>query len=232
MPFESPDDFTLAIASGKPPQLVFPGLMAFPPNRDTLGGTAYVVETTAGNLLVDSPPWTETTQAHLKACGVRWFFLTQRNAMAQVKAIQQALDCEVVVQEQEAYLLPQVTVTTFGSGISLSDDLEGIWTSGYSPGAACLYWRSPAGGVLLSGRHLLPTAQGDIGPLRTAKTFHWPRQLRAVGALRDRFAPETLRWVCPGASIGFLRGQYAVDHAYEKLLALDLEALKGQEPGV
>ena len=61
-------------------------------------------------------------------------------------------------------------------------------------------------------------------PLRTAKTFHWRRQLRSVAQLRDRFSPETLSLICPGASTGFLRGQRGIEAAYRQLAALDLQA--------
>ncbi|NJM57341.1 MAG: MBL fold metallo-hydrolase, partial [Synechococcales cyanobacterium RU_4_20] len=67
---------------------------------------------------------------------------------------------------------------------------------------------------------------------RTAKTFHWERQLRSVAALRDRFSPETLQYLCPGASIGFLRGQYCVADAYEKLRSLNLAALHKAKPSL
>ncbi|NJN31054.1 MAG: MBL fold metallo-hydrolase [Synechococcales cyanobacterium RM1_1_8] len=212
------------------------GLVAFPPNRATLGGTAYLLTTAAGNVLVDSPPWTVETQAYLRDRPVRWFFLTHRNAMAQVKTIQAALDCEVVVQEQEAYLLPELTVTTFQQEGELTPGLTALWTPGYSPGSACLYWAGAAagaaaqpkttpGGVLFTGRHLLPTPQGGIAPLRTSKTFHWPRQLRSLAQLQARFSPAQLGWICPGGSIGFLRGDRCLDQGGQRLQALDLAAL-------
>ncbi len=216
---------------GKPPQPVFPEVVAFPPNRETLGGTSYLIETAAGNILVDSPPWTETTQSYLQERGVRWLFLTQRNAIAQVKTIQQSLDCEVVIQEQEAYLLPNIETTSFHRELAISEALTALWTSGFSPGAACLHW-SGAGGVLFTGRHLLPTRQGNCSPLRTAKTFHWPRQLRSLKMLQNHFAPEQLQYICPGASIGFLRGKHAIDDAYARLQALDLDALEGMAIGL
>lgn len=213
-------------AAGKSPLPVLENLVAFPPNRETLGGTSYLIETPAGNVLVDCPPWTLATQEFLSDRGVRWLFLTHRNAMAKVKTLQAELGCEVVVQEQEAYLLPEVETTTFHREMTLTDEITAIWTPGYSPGAACLCWTSSTeGGVLFTGRHLLPTRQGGITPLRTSKTFHWPRQLKAVKALSDRFTPETLKYLCPGASIGFLRGEHKLSQAWELLEAIDLDAL-------
>ncbi len=213
-------------AEGKPPLAVLDHLVAFPPNRQTLGGTSYWIETPAGNVLVDCPPWTLATQHFLGDRGVRWLFLTHRNAMAKVKMLQAELGCEVVVQEQEAYLLPEIETQTFHREGEIAPGLTAIWTPGYSPGSACLYWQSPQdGGVLFTGRHLLPTRQGGITPLRTSKTFHWPRQLKSVTALSDRFTSETLKYLCPGASIGFLRGEHKLAEAWELLQGIDLEAL-------
>jgi glyoxylase-like metal-dependent hydrolase (beta-lactamase superfamily II) len=214
---------------GKLPQSLFQGAFAFPPNRDTLGGTAYWFEVNGiGNrdestcrVLVDCPRLNGTNQEFLQQRGVDWLFLTHRGGMGQVKAWQQVLGCGVVVQEQEAYLLPNLEVRSFQYEIALAPGLVGLWTAGHSPGSACLYWPNQ-GGILFSGRHLLPLATGAPAPLRTSKTFHWPRQLRNVQMLLDRFTPETLHYICPGASIGLLRGKLWIDRAYDRLSQLNL----------
>lgn len=148
-----------------------------------------------------------------------WLFLTHRGGISQVAAIQKTFGCPVLIQEQEAYLLPDATPTTFEQAFQITEFCEAIWTPGHSPGSACLYY-DRFGGVLFSGRHLLPTPQGELLPQKTAKTFHWGRQVRSVQLLQKRFSPQTLQWICPGANTGFLRGNYAVDEAYEKLLKI------------
>ena len=198
-----------------------------------MGGTAYLIREAAGNILVDCPVWEADYLKFLQEQGgVRWLFLTHRGGIGpQVKQMQQTLNCEVLIQEQEAYLLPGIAVTPFQQEIRLSSLTQIFWTPGHSPGSACLY-HDRYGGVLFSGRHLLPNQQGDPLPLRIAKTFHWPRQLRSVQHLRDRFTAETLAYLCPGANTGFLRGERALGQAYEKLARLDLEALRQMKPGL
>lgn len=221
-----------SFSTAKPPRLVFDTVYAFPPNRDIAGGTAYLIQEAGGNVLVDCPAWDEPTRSFLQAQGgVRWLFLTHRGAIGKVKPIQQETGCEIVIQEQEAYLLPQMEVTTFQQEFRLSLASLAIWTPGHSPGSACLY-HDRYGGILFTGRHLLPNQQGIPVPLRIAKTFHWPRQLRSIAALQNRFTPDTLQWLCPGANTGFLRGQRSIDQAYERLSQLDLEALKLEKPGL
>ncbi|MFE4107552.1 MBL fold metallo-hydrolase [Almyronema epifaneia] len=217
--------------STKAPRLILDGVFAFPPNRETMGGTAYfIVENDssdqAANILVDCPAWTDTTQAFLAdQGGVRWLFLTHRGAIAQVKKMLQTLSCQVIIQEQEAYLLPNLAPRTFHQTDILSPQSRVFWTPGYSPGSACLYHQR-YGGILFSGRHLLPTPTGQLQPLRFAKTFHWPRQLSSLEQILADFSPETLQHVCPGANTGFLRGAGSVKPAYQQLQKLDLNRLR------
>jgi glyoxylase-like metal-dependent hydrolase (beta-lactamase superfamily II) len=215
----------------KPPRVILEKLFAFPPNRETLGGTAYFIVEKAGNILIDCPAWEEENQQFLRENGgVRWLFLTHRGGIGKkVKQMQAALGCKVVIQEQEAYLLPEVEVTGFEREFSFNSSCYAIWTPGYSPGSSCLYWNCH-GGVLFCGRHLLSDRQGKPMPLRTAKNFHWFRQLQSVAALRDRFTGDTLHYICPGANTGFLRGKGVIDRAYQYLSELDLEVLRQAQP--
>ena len=208
--------------SPKPPEVVCDNIFAFPPNRDTLGGTPYLIVENEANILIDCPAWDETNQNFLRSLGgLRWLFLTHRGGIGKAREIQETFGCELLIQEQEAYLLPGLKVTTFEQEYTLSFLSQVIWTPGHSPGSSCLYYTSQ-GGVLFSGRHLLPNHLGEPVPLRTAKTFHWPRQIKSVQSLLDRFTPETFQYICPGANTGFLRGKRAIDQAYQRLASLDL----------
>jgi glyoxylase-like metal-dependent hydrolase (beta-lactamase superfamily II) len=219
----------------KPPRSVFDTVYAFAPNRDTQGATAYFIVNNApdgqpANLLIDAPLWDQGNREWLIAQGgVQWLFITHRGGLGRAAAIQKALGCQVIIQEQEAYLLPDTPTIPFHHQVRLSPEIEAFWTPGHSPGSACLYY-SAHGGVLFTGRHLLPNQVGDPAPLRLAKTFHWPRQLRQVEALKTRFSADTLAHICPGASTGFLRGQRTIDRAYEKLQQIDLDTLYNNQP--
>jgi glyoxylase-like metal-dependent hydrolase (beta-lactamase superfamily II) len=213
MPIESNLSQLSSIQSSvaKLPRSILPSIFAFPPNRDTLGGTAYAIVTPTGNILVDSPAWNDINQQFIADLGgVKWLVITHRGGIGQTTAIATALSCEVIVQEQEAYLLPELKVTTFEHKFNLNDSIHAIWTPGHSPGSSCLYYNG-AGGVLFTGRHLLPNQFGAAMPLRTAKTFHWPRQLRSVAAIWQLFpARYPLGHICPGANTGLLRGKGSI----------------------
>jgi glyoxylase-like metal-dependent hydrolase (beta-lactamase superfamily II) len=209
----------------KPPREVLDTIFAFPPNRDTLGGTAYFIVRNEGNILVDCPAFDQTNQDFMRSHGgVSWLFLTHRGAIGKAAEFQKNFNCNILIQEQEAYLLPELALTTFHQEFTLNSTTHIIWTPGHSPGSSCLYYQE-CGGVLFSGRHLVPNQQGEPVPLRTAKTFHWTRQIKSIKALLENFSPETLHFICPGANTGYLRGKRVIDNAYERLANLDLEAL-------
>ncbi|MGL5873977.1 MAG: MBL fold metallo-hydrolase [Xenococcaceae cyanobacterium] len=216
--------------STKLPRLILEEVFAFAPNRDTLGATAYLILEESGNIAIDCPTWNQETQQFLlDRGGVRWLFISHRGGIGkQVNQMQAFLNCEIVIQEQEAYLLPEIQKTTFDRDFIFNSNASALWTCGHSPGSSCLY-SNKHGGILFSGRHLLPKAPEEIVPLRQEKTFHWFRQLRSVQTLRDRFTGETLRYILPGANTGYLRGKGFIDNAYEKLCQLDLEMLRNRE---
>jgi glyoxylase-like metal-dependent hydrolase (beta-lactamase superfamily II) len=228
----------------KAPQTVFANphsrIFAFPPNRETLGGTAYlIVETGTAdgqpnrNILVDCPALHEAHQGFIaEQGGIDVLFITHRGGMAQVPEFQTIfVGCQVLIQEQEAYLLPTVVTETFHHDQTLSTTSRVFWTPGHSPGSACLY-HSNHGGVLFTGRHLIPNQAGAPQPLRLSKTFHWPRQLRYSQQLLSDFTPDTLSYICPGGSTGFLRGEKKIAQAYNQLQTLDWETLKLSQPSL
>ena len=223
-------EITASPGNAKVPRLILPGIFAFAPNRDTLGATSYLIVDKSGNILFDCPSWNEANQQFIQSQGgIKSLVISHRGGIGKnVLQMQQTLECSVIMQEQEAYLLPEVEVTSFADRFTLGSDLELIWTPGHSPGSSCLYSKQQ-GGILFTGRHLLPKSPTEIVPLRTPKTFHWGRQLKSIAALRDRFDSTTLKYILPGANTGYLRGKGYLDNAYEQLSQLDLNALRSVE---
>ncbi|MEO1431710.1 MAG: MBL fold metallo-hydrolase [Cyanobacteria bacterium J06633_8] len=214
----------------KLPKAILNSIFAFSPNRDTLGGTAYFIVRNEGNILIDCPAWDENHRDFLENNGgVGWLFITHRGAIGKSAEIQKAFDCEILIQEQEAYLLPESKVTPINRKFTIDSLSQIIWTPGHSPGSSCLYYNSQ-GGILFSGRHLVPNRQAEPAPLRTSKTFHWHRQIKSIKLLLETFTPQTLKYICPGANTGFLRGERLIDNAYTSLANLDLAELQKAKP--
>jgi glyoxylase-like metal-dependent hydrolase (beta-lactamase superfamily II) len=104
----------------KTAQAIWDNIFAFPPNRDTLGGTAYLIVENEGNILIDCPAWDEANQKFLHDLGgVRSLFITHRGGIGKAQEIQETFNCEIFIQEQEAYLLPGLKVTTSNRSLPL-----------------------------------------------------------------------------------------------------------------
>ncbi|MGB3405171.1 MAG: MBL fold metallo-hydrolase [Microcoleaceae cyanobacterium] len=215
---------TQSHSAPKAPRQILDNLYRFSPNRDTLGGTAYLIVENQGNILIDSPAWTAENQQFIQdRGGISGLVITHRGNIGKALAIQNATHCPILIQEQIAYLLPEAKLTPFEQAFNLTPEIEILWTPGHSPGSSCVYWSSH-GGVLFTGRHLLPNTQAKPIALRTAKTFHWPRQLKSIEKLIQQFNSDTLHYICPGANTGFLRGKGVIDNAYQQLSEIDLVA--------
>lgn len=217
-------EITASPGNTRSPRSILSGIFAFTPNRDTLGGTSYFIVNNIGNILIDCPAVNQVNQEFISAQGgIDYLIISHRGGIGKhVQQLQQAFNCQVIIQEQEAYLLPECEVTSFADNCVLNSELELIWTPGHSPGSCCIYWQRQ-GGILFTGRHLLPKSPTEIVPLKTAKTFHWWRQLNSIAKLRDRFTAETLQYILPGANTGYLRGTGYITHAYQQLQAMNID---------
>jgi glyoxylase-like metal-dependent hydrolase (beta-lactamase superfamily II) len=226
---------------GRPPQPVLPGLWLFAPNRDSQGGTSWWLELAALDLLIDVPALSEANLAFLRERAGRrgsaapppWIVLTGREGHGRCRRLQQALGWPVLVQEQEAYLLPGVQpLQPFGAEHTLAEGVRLLWTPGPSPGACVLHACEGAGGVdgLFCGRLLVPVAPGRLAPLISRRTFHGPRQWRSLAHLRAWLPAGSPDWIASGAGLGALRGEKLVGGGAALLADLDRQALAA-DPG-
>ena len=182
------------------------GLWAFGPNRDCQGGTAWWLEHREGCFLVDCPAYTAANLAFLQERPAGRLLLTSREGHGRARRFQEALGWPVLVQEQEAYLLPGVQqLQTFADELVLSAGLRLLWTPGPTPGACVLHAQGEAD-VLFCGRLLSPTAPGAAAPLRTARSFHWGRWQHSLQALKAWLPQGSPRWIASGAGLGALGG--------------------------
>ncbi len=222
--------------AGRPPRQVRPGLWLFPPNPDTWGGSSWLLETSAGDVLIDCPPDSPESLRFLaeRARHTRgWIVLLGREGHGHCRRVQEPLGWPVLVQEQEAYLLPGVAeLVAFGTEHRLLEGLDLLWTPGPSPGAAVLHARGGVAGPLdglFCGRLLVPMAPGQLAPLPSPRGFHLPRQQRSVVALCHWLPPGSPQWIATGAGLGALRGEVLVPDGARVLASL--AALAGVSEG-
>ena len=211
------------------PRQVIPGLWLFAPNRDTQGGSSWLLETEGASVLIDCPALNSANLSFLQRRTVGWIVLTGRSGHGRCEQIHRKLGWPVVVQEQEAYLLPGIReVTTFERNHQLADGVRLLWTPGPSPGACVLHVSPHAwsgGHGLCCGRLLVSVAPGRMMPLRSRRNFHWIRQLRSLEILMKWLPAGSPEWIASGAPLGALRGETLVWEGGRQLASLDLEAL-------
>jgi len=217
--------------AGRPPRQVRPGLWLFPPNRDTWGGSSWLLQTSRGDLLIDCPPDSAETWHFLQERASRspgWIVLLGREGHGRCRRVREHLDWPVLVQEQEAHLLPGMEgLLPFGADHRLRDGLQLLWTPGPSPGSAVLHVRGGVAGPLdglFCGRLLVPVGPGRLAPLPSPRGFHWPRQRRSVVALTRWLTPGSPEWIATGAGLGALRGEALVPDGARLLASLAAEA--------
>lgn len=225
---------------GRPPQPVGANLWLFAPNRDSQGGSAWLLETHHHDLLIDCPALTEANLAFLaqrprsRRAEAGWIVLTGRHGHGRCARLRAHLSWPVVVQEQESYLLPTLSERLpFGQELQLTSDLRLLATPGTSPGACVLHATAssgPAGDGLFCGRLLVPVAPGQLAPLRRRGTFHWPRQLRSLERLRAWLPAGSPGWIATGAGLGALRGERIVAQGAQLLAGLDAPSLANADP--
>jgi glyoxylase-like metal-dependent hydrolase (beta-lactamase superfamily II) len=105
---------SLRLALPKQPRPILDHVFAFPPNRDTLGATAYLIVEKDAKILIDCPAFDETTREFLQQQGgIDWLLVTHRGSMGKAIRFQEETGCAIVVQEREAYLLKEAVVTIF-----------------------------------------------------------------------------------------------------------------------
>ncbi|MEO1003466.1 MAG: MBL fold metallo-hydrolase [Cyanobacteria bacterium J06638_7] len=215
-----------------------PGLWLFAPNRDTGGGSSWLVEAgirgpaaeLQADLLIDCPAWSQANLDWLRQRGRRGtIVLTGRHGHGRCRRFQEALDWSVLVQEQEAYLLPGVQrLSCFAAEQPLAPGARLLWTPGPSAGACVLHLAAGDVDGLFCGRLLQPLGPGRLAPLATAGSFHWPRQLRSVERLRRWLPAGSPGWIACGGGLGALRGEKLVAAGADLLAGLDLPALAAQ----
>ncbi len=212
---------------GRSPREVRPGLWLFAPNRDSQGGSSWLLATAGGDLLIDCPGFTAANLEFLRGRGGEGtLVLTSREGHGRCRRIQEATGWRVLVQEQEAYLLPTVRrLEVFAAEHHLAAGIRLLWTPGPTPGACVVHAVGPWGDLLFCGRLLLAVGPGALAPLRTSRSFHWPRQLASIERLKTWLPAGSPAEIACGGGLGALRGEVLVHDGGALLAAIEGQAL-------
>ena len=202
---------TSSLEPGRPPVQIRPDLWLFPPNRDCRGGSSWWLDVDPEPVLIDCPPLSEATLDALRELAqgrCARILLTSREGHGRLRGLQQRMQWPVLVQEQEAYLLPGVEqLETFSEETVTPSGLRLLWTPGPTPGHAVVHAPLPVN-VLFCGRLLVPVAKDQLAPLQHRRTFHWPRQQHSLRQLCRWLPSEAAPALASGTGLGALRGNH------------------------
>ena len=113
------------------------------PSRDSDGGTAWLLHTSGGSVLVDVPLLSDEHLSWMQQQPPGWIVLTHRQGHGRRRRLQNSWG-PVLVQEQEAYRCPRCSSAQFWRADELESGLR-LWTPGPTPGSCCLHWAQGAG---------------------------------------------------------------------------------------
>lgn len=154
----------------------------------SFGGSSYLIRRPDGNVLVDSPRFTEPLVRRIEALGgARWMLLTHIDDVADHAKWRDRLGCARVMGRAEGL---DVEVPVDGLH-PLAPDLLVIPTPGHTAGHVALLH---AGRHLFTGDHLWGDGNDGLGASRSYCWHSWTEQRRSMERLRD----HAFEWVLPG----------------------------------
>ena len=161
-------------------------------SEDSFGGSSYLIVRPDGNVLVDSPRFTEPLVRRIEAMGgVRWMFLTHLDDVADHAKFRDRFGCERVMHEADAEFEIERPVRG-RDPVALADDLLVLPTPGHTAGHLALLH---AGRHLFTGDHLWwEPEKARLGASRRYCWHSWEEQRRSMVRLLD----HPFEWVLPG----------------------------------
>ena len=161
-------------------------------SESSFGAISYLIRRDDGNLLIDSPRFTEPLVRNLG--NVTRMLLTHRDDVADHAKFHERFGCERVLHRDDVTSrTSSVELQPRGlEPVQLGDDMVMIPTPGHTRGHAVFLYRDR---FLFTGDHLAwSEARGHLYAFRSACWYSWSEQIESMERLLDyRF-----EWVLPG----------------------------------
>ncbi len=187
------------------PSCLRKGIFVLPAESTSNGGLSWWLDCDPEPVLIDCPAFNTANLAALKrlARGRNCLIvLTNRDAHGRVSELQSLLDWKVLVQEQESYLLPDLSgLTSFSEEHTTTSGIRVLWTPGPTPGS-CVVYAPPPWNVLFCGRLLIPLKIDQVGHLIDRKTFHATRLRNSLKKLLKWLPPNSSPSLASGVGVG------------------------------
>jgi len=163
-------------------------------SEKSYGAASYLIIHPEGNILVDSPRYTERLASNIETMGgVRYMFLTHKDDVADHEKWSKRFRCDRILHSKDIeFSTADVEIKLEGNGPwNLGRDIELVYTPGHSEGSVCLFYKPLK--TLFTGDHLFMNETR----LSIGERYNWfsvPMQLKSV-----RFLLELdFEWILPG----------------------------------
>ncbi|MCO5564641.1 hypothetical protein L7F22_018307 [Adiantum nelumboides] len=165
-------------------------------SKKSYAATTYFIKRAGGNILVDSPRYTERLAQNLeKLGGVDYMFLTHKDDVADHDRWQKRFNCPRILHEQEVTsdtASVEIKLKGEGSWNFLGPDIDLLFFPGHTEASVCLHLKPLK--VLFSGDSMANNSQGY---LHVDPNFNWfsvDIQMESIKTL----LPLDFLWVLPG----------------------------------
>lgn len=164
-------------------------------SESSFGAVSYLVRRDEGNLLIDSPRFTEPLAKNIaRLGGARRMLLTHQDDVADHEKFHERFGCDRVLHHDDVGARTKnVELQPTGvEPLALSPDLLMIPTPGHTRGHAVFLDRER---FLFTGDHLAwSETRGHLYAFRSACWYSWSEQIRSMERLLDYH----FEWVLPG----------------------------------
>ncbi|XVE52613.1 hypothetical protein DITRI_Ditri02bG0135700 [Diplodiscus trichospermus] len=163
-------------------------------SEKSYGAASYLIIHSQGNILIDSPRFTERLARNIDALGgVRYMFLTHKDDVADHGKWSKRFGCDRILHSGDVEVCTaDVEMKLDGSGPwNLGEDITLIHTPGHTEGSVCLFYKPLK--ILFTGDHLLMTESG-LGIVEMVNRCSVSLQLDNVKKLLEL----DFNWLIPG----------------------------------
>eukprot|EP00249_Psilotum_nudum_P006984 c20215_g1_i1 orf=182-1219(+) len=165
-------------------------------SRKSYGATSYLITKPEGNILVDSPKYTEHLVHRIEDMGgVRYMFLSHMDDVADHNIWKERFHCERIIHREDVRAnTSDVEVQLEGTGPwRLGEDIDLIYTPGHTKGCISLLHKPTK--ALFTGDHLANSQDGTgLSILRNYNCHSVELQIESVQTL----VPLDFIWILPG----------------------------------
>ena len=164
-------------------------------SEDSFGASAWFVQRPAGNVMVDSPRFTEALAAPIEAMGgIAVVALTHQDDVADAQRWAERFGARVWIHADDRRAAPFATDLLSGlDEVEVQEGLLAVPTPGHTRGS--VVWLLDETYLFTGDSLAWSHARGDLTAFRDACWFSWTEQTESLARLADR---HRFSWVLPG----------------------------------